>query len=81
MPTQLSHFPTKMLSLETRMATACIGVPVAYKSCSHFAKILLTSADLKSSVVKGTLAKIGYSIQGLVAKVRIQLQMVNLVSV
>ena len=26
------------------------GVPEAYKSCSHFFKILLTSADLKSTL-------------------------------
>ena len=39
------------------------------KFCSHFPKIILTNSDLKQ-VVKGTMAKIGYSIQGIVAKVK-----------
>ena len=39
------------------------------KSCSHFPKILLTSAFSKAGY-KGNNGKNGYSIQGLVAKVK-----------
>ena len=39
------------------------------KSCSHFLKVLLTTADFKSLLYKEVMVKIGYSVQGLVAKV------------
>ena len=38
------------------------------KSCSHFSKILPIPADIKQ-VVKDIMMKIGYLVQGLVAKV------------
>ena len=46
------------------------GFPKLAKSCSHFPKILLTGADLKHTGCNGNNGKIGYSVQGLVAKVK-----------
>ena len=43
--------------------------PKHTKSCTHFPKILLTSASSQNWVVKETIAKNGYTVQGLVAKV------------
>ena len=52
----------------------CQGFPKHIKSCSHFSKILLITADIKTlilkQVVKEAMGKIAYSVQGLVAKVK-----------
>ena len=56
----------------TNLASICrnfSGVPEAYKFCRHFPNALPTSADLKSQLLWETMAKTGYSIQELVAKV------------
>ena len=44
------------------------GFPKVIKSCSHFSKTLLTTADIKAGCIGNK--KIGYSVQGLVAKVK-----------
>jgi hypothetical protein len=48
------------------------GFPKLIKSCSHFSStsILPITVNIKSSLYRKVMAKIGYSIQGLVAKVK-----------
>ena len=38
------------------------------KSCTHFQKILLNNTDIKSCLYRKQWQKLGYSIQGLIAK-------------
>ena len=68
-----SNFPRVndgLIVTQTNHTSATKGFPKLTKSPNHFPKILLTSGDLKSRLYGKSMAKIGYSIQGLVAKVK-----------
>ena len=62
----LGMWPTSPVNLSGQLHS---GFPKLTKSCSHFPKILLISVDSKAGC-KGNNDKNGYSIQGLVAKVK-----------
>jgi hypothetical protein len=60
--------PFLMLAKVIRYTGIPQGFPKLIKSCSRFSSISPITVDTKS----GCIEKIGYSVQGLVAKLRIQ---------